>query len=288
MSEIKNDIIKISVIIPIFNREKYIEKCLENVCMQTLKEIEIICVDDCSTDRTMSVLKKCRINDKRIKIISMKKNSGSGPARNAGMKKAKGEFIAFMDSDDFYPSDDVLETLYTTAINKGVDICGGNVRIVNEKGYKVKTYIKDAQKQFRKEGYIDIYKWQWCFGYWRFIYNRKMLIENGDKFKDYRRFQDPPFMLKTMLDSNNIYGINKDVYCYRVSHKQVKYNIRSMTDKFKAINEVKEMCETYELYELKNMVIRLTREYRNKLLRTIPQIFVSTISYEFKSRRYFK
>ena len=284
-AEKKNEAIKVSVIIPVFNRESYIEKCLKNVCIQTLKEIEIICVNDCSTDNTLSVLKRCRLNDNRIKIISLKKNSGSGPARNVGMKKAKGEFIAFMDSDDFYPSNDVLEILYNTAIEKNVDICGGNVQVVNEKGIKLKTA---ARKPFIKDGYIDIYEWQWCYGYWRFIYNRKMLEKNNEKFKSYRRYQDPPFMLKTMLDSNSIYSINKKVYCYRVSHKEIKWNIRTIHNQLTAIKEVIQMCENYNLSELKNIVIKLKQEYKNELLQKLPQIFINTISYEIKNRSHFK
>ena len=91
---------KISVIVPIYNVEKYLAKCLDTILAQTFSDIEIICVNDGSTDNSRKILSEYAKKDSRIKIVD-KKNGGLSSARNAGMKVAQGEFISFIDSDDW-------------------------------------------------------------------------------------------------------------------------------------------------------------------------------------------
>ena len=95
-----NYVPKVSVIIPIYNVETYLPQCLDSIINQTLKEIEIICVDDGSTDKSLDILKEYAKKDKRVAIITQK-NLHAGVARNAGLSQAKGEYISFLDSDDF-------------------------------------------------------------------------------------------------------------------------------------------------------------------------------------------
>ena len=92
--------VKVSVIIPLYNVENYLKQCLDSVVNQTLKEIEIICINDGSTDNSKQILEDYARKDDRIKIIN-RKNSGQGVARNVGIKYAKGEYIGFVDSDDW-------------------------------------------------------------------------------------------------------------------------------------------------------------------------------------------
>ena len=106
---------KVSVIIPVYNTEKYLEKCLDSVCNQTLSDIEIICVDDCSTDNSLNILKEYAQKDNRIKLIEFKENKGAAAARNEGIKAATGEYIGFIDSDDYPETDSYYEQLYTKA-----------------------------------------------------------------------------------------------------------------------------------------------------------------------------
>ncbi|MBR6411952.1 MAG: glycosyltransferase [Alphaproteobacteria bacterium] len=110
----------ISIIIPVYNVEKYLPKCLDSLIHQTLQEIEIICINDGSRDRSLEILKEYAAKDNRIKIINQK-NSGVGLARNVGIEKATGEYIGFIDSDD-YVSDDYYEKLYKAALKNNSDI----------------------------------------------------------------------------------------------------------------------------------------------------------------------
>ena len=94
---------KISIIVPVYNTEKFLEKCLNSLINQTLKDIEIICINDGSTDNSLQILEKFANKDKRIQIINQT-NSGPSIARNIGIKKAVGEYIGFVDSDDWVDS----------------------------------------------------------------------------------------------------------------------------------------------------------------------------------------
>ena len=121
---------KVSVIIPIYNTEKYLRKCLDSVCNQTLSDIEIICVNDCSTDNSLEILEEYASKDNRIKLIDFKENKGAAVARNAGIDEAKGEYIGFVDSDDFIDLD-FYEKLYNKAIETGADVTKSNLIFEN-------------------------------------------------------------------------------------------------------------------------------------------------------------
>ena len=123
--------IKISIIIPVYNTEKYLKKCLDSIINQTLKSLEIICIDDCSTDNSLNILKEYQLKDKRIKIIEQKENKGQGVARNLGLNIAEGEYIGFIDSDDWVDLN-FFEKLYFAAKKYNSDVAlAANVRIGN-------------------------------------------------------------------------------------------------------------------------------------------------------------
>ena len=105
----------VSVVIPVYNVEPYLSECLDSVCKQTLKNIEIICINDGSTDRSLTVLQKYSERDKRIHIINQN-NQGLSYSRNVGIRQAKGRYVYFLDSDD-YITHNALETLVHTMEN---------------------------------------------------------------------------------------------------------------------------------------------------------------------------
>ena len=114
---------RLCVIIPIYNMSEYISGCLNSVFAQTLKDIEIICVDDGPTDGSAKIISEFAKKDGRIRFIKQN-NQGAGAARNAGIKAAKGEYIAFLDTDDYYPSYITLTRIYGAAEANDADICG--------------------------------------------------------------------------------------------------------------------------------------------------------------------
>lgn len=235
--------IKVSIVMPVFNAEVYLRECLDKVCRQTLQEYELICVDDCSTDNSLQILQEYQKRYPQIRIECQSENMGSGAARNKGIAAATGEYIAFMDADDYYHSKDSLRILYQKAAEHGADICGGGMRYVNEN--------KDASQYcFKKEGWIEFRDYQQYYYYQRFIYRRSMLIEHRIEFPDYLRFQDPPFFVRAMLAAGRFYALKDTIYVYRENGGHVKWNERKVNDLMKGNMELVELCMEHGLDKL--------------------------------------
>ncbi len=244
---------KISVIIPVYNAEKYLKECLDSVINQTLKDIEIICINDGSNDNSLQILNKYAIKDSRIKVIS-RKNKGVAKARNIGIKKASGTFVCFMDSDDIYPAVDVLETLYNTAVKNNVKICGGEFSLFANED---KTLKQDFNPPFEgyifsKDELINYKDYQFDYGYHRFLYNRKFLIKNGIFFPNYKRFQDPPFFVNAMLESESFYGMHKITYGYRIGHNHIDWSYDKINGLLKGILDNFKYAKNYNLQKLQH------------------------------------
>ena len=217
---------KVSVIIPVYNVEKYIKQCLDSAINQTLKDIEIICVDDCSTDNSLHILKGYASNDSRIKIIKFNRNKGAGEARNAALDMAQGEYIMFLDGDDWLEPE-ACEFAYNRISSNDNDFVifahnrfyedDNSSKFINKMIKKFseeekKLYLKDVNTKFIKCCYI-----------WALIYKRELLTNNNIKFPKYRVFEDQPFYIKTMLCADNFSIINKALYNHRRRNDSITY-----------------------------------------------------------------
>lgn len=224
---------KISVIIPIYNTAKYLNQCLDSVANQTLNDIEIICVDDGSTDKSLEIVSDYAKSDKRIKIIKQK-NQGTAVARNKAMKVARGEFLAFIDSDDWYPDLLSLEKLYKVAKDNKVKIAGGSFSEYDSNTGEVVTDYTDRGHleayQFKSEGIIKYKDWQSDLGWIRFIYNRKMILDNDIYFPKLTRHEDPVFLVNAMVAAKKFYAITDVVYRYRIFYKSMDLSDKNIDD----------------------------------------------------------
>lgn len=237
---------KISVVIPVYNMGEYLPQCLDSVIGQTLYDIEIICVDDGSTDNSHEILLKYQEKDKRI-IIVTQENAGAGPARNNGINHSSGEFVAFMDPDDWYPDTDILETLYNTAKKEGVKICGG-VNCIWDKKYFIGNYNGRTDiLSYNQYGYTLLKDHQIAHGYLAFIYNLSWLKSENIYFPPYKRGQDPAFFAKALISANEYYTINKVTYCYRKEHKIVHWDVEKKNDYLKNIIDLLRMSRDNNL-----------------------------------------
>lgn len=124
---------KVTIIIPVYNAEKYLYSCLESATQQSLKDIEIICIDDNSTDHSPDILSKIADNDTRITVIRHDKNEGEGASRNTGLDNARGDYVFHLDADDTAPPD-ALEKLYSEALRYNCDMVKGRYDIIHETG----------------------------------------------------------------------------------------------------------------------------------------------------------
>ena len=224
--------IKISVIVPVYNVEDYLKECLDSIINQTLKEIEILCIDDCGTDNSIDILKEYAKKDDRIRIISHKENKGLGPARNTGIKESKGEYISFIDSDD-YISRDYLENLYNTIIKYDTDIVSTiNIkRVVGEAislySININKYLSIFQKIFNKNHFEGISNanikdekentknYPFVVA-WNKLYKRSFLLDNDLFFMDIKKgSEDEDFYQRLLLNSPSISYNHKSIYYYR-------------------------------------------------------------------------
>ena len=224
---------KISVIVPVFNSEQYIEECLLSVIEQTLSDIEIICVDDGSTDGTAAIISEYLKKDSRIRYVCIE-HSGSGPARNTGIDESDSEFIAFMDSDDRYPEKNTLEKLYYHALENDVQICGGSWSESN--GNKIITTFSDSEYTFKREGIVNYEDYQFDFGYHRFIYASDLIKKREIVFPNYLRYQDPPFFVLAMVSAGKFYSLCEPTYCRRVKE----------SDPFDTADKIRDLISGFE------------------------------------------
>lgn len=210
----------VSIILPIYNAERHLKECLESCVHQTLDKTEIICINDGSTDDTDKILNIYAQNYGNIVILEQK-NQGAGSARNLGIKHARGKYIAFMDSDDYYPDNDVLKKLYNTAVQEDVLICGGTLYFsqIGDSGLKnskVKFQFKKNQKMYYRN-------YQHPYGFTQYIYNTEFLKKNEIVFSICRQYEDPPFLVKAMIKAQIFYAISDVVYVVRNTDKVIRY-----------------------------------------------------------------
>ena len=221
--------IKVSVIIPVYNVENYLRRCLDSVTNQTLKDIEIICVNDGSTDSSRAILEEYAPKDDRFICIDQK-NSGICVARNTGLEIVKGEYTAFLDSDD-YIEDCFYEKLYNTAKKHNADIACASVQRINDKKkrtlfeYKEEIAADDVKTKYELANYP-----KHCY-VWNKIYKTDSLKKSGIKFEQGVVYEDmlfTPDVLESLGTLVTVPGIN---YYY---WKQANSLIRSISDKSRA------------------------------------------------------
>lgn len=222
---------KVSVIIPVYNAEKYLKKCIDSVLSQTLKEIEIILVDDGSTDNSINILDEYDKNFKNIKVIHQQ-NSGPAKARNVGIENATGKYIGFVDSDD-YLSNDMYETLYNIATQNNIDIVTGDYFTVNAGNQTTSSHFKMPSNQIIYKDEIhnlithaNESRILWFAG--KGIYKNKIIKDNKITYPPLKLGEETLFVLDCMLSAESMYYINKPFYYYeqtpnsltRTKHKE--------------------------------------------------------------------
>ncbi len=216
---------KISIIIPFNNVENYMEECLKSVINQTLNDIEIILINDASKDKSREIVQNYANNDGRIKIIDIDTQKGQGFARNRGIETAQGEYIGFVDSDDFIEPD-MFELLYNSAKENNTDITMCQAREYDDLNNKYITSdyyslaplgsFKDGvfSAEDTKTNILDI-----NVALWNKIYKKEFLLSTGEMFPEGFIYEDLPFFFGTYLKAKRINIVWKNLYCYRINRK---------------------------------------------------------------------
>lgn len=200
---------KVSVIIPVYNTEKFLRKCLDSVCNQTLQDIEIICINDCSTDGALEILREYAGKDNRIKLIELFENGGAAKARNIGIDIAHGEYIGFVDSDDFVDLD-FYEKLYKKAVETGADAVKGKLYLydINTNKVYLEAWI-DINDSVKKN------KANFYFTFTTAIYKSSLIKEYNIRFLEgLIHFEDPYFTIMAAIHYNKLEVIDDAKYYY--------------------------------------------------------------------------
>lgn len=239
---------KLSIIVPVYNVEKYLPKCLESLIKQTLNDIEIICVNDGSMDNSLAILKEFASKDSRIRIID-NQHQGVAKTRNTGIEQSTGEYIGFVDSDD-YIDIDFFEKLYNSATKSNSDIAIASIlkhknffNIYNAKYTKEETAITIQDKIKLCED-----KKHFFFYAWNKIYHSGFIKENNIKFSEGQIYEDVMFAIKALYYSNKIISVYGTKYHY-IEHENSLTKYKDKTgekehDLIKAYSELQEFCNS--------------------------------------------
>ena len=207
--------LKVSIIIPIYNTEEYLEQCIRSVLDQTLQELEIICIDDGSTDNSVQIMKRLAMEDKRVKLFCQE-NRGAGAARNLGIRNAVGKYVAFLDADDYYRDKNALELMFDACEANNIDVCASMNKCMIYMTDGVER-IEKLLPQAAKETILHYADYQMDFDYMNYLFLRSLLTEKQIFFPDYRRFQDPPFFTRALYSADKFMLVDTCLYGYRAA-----------------------------------------------------------------------
>lgn len=254
--------IKVSIVIPVYNVEGYLPECLDSLINQTLKDIEIICINDGSTDNSLEILNDYAQKDNRIKVID-KENEGQGIARNLGIELAQGEFIGFVDPDDWVEPE-MYEQMYNQAkkLSSQIVLCDYKkyledddkfidvnifrkaVSLTKSKAVKIPTG-ENLDKKLLDSSILVSPSYTI-----NAIYEINLLKNNDIKYSNLRCYEDVLFNLKTRVLAQRISYINSAFYCYRIrTSSTLRANDKRYIDLINIIGLVKDYLKEQNLLE---------------------------------------
>ncbi|MBO7081482.1 MAG: glycosyltransferase family 2 protein [Neisseriaceae bacterium] len=236
--------IDVSVVIPVYNASLWLEECVNSVLSQQGVRMEVLLLDDCSTDESLSLAKQFQKQDDRVIVIQHPERVYSAVLRNQGIDLARGEYIAFMDADDFYPSEDTLHKLIETARKEDAPVCGGSLQRWDQQRKAVVSYVPN--QYFLNEQWADFVDYQYVGGFYRYVYRKSFLDQHQLRFANLRRFQDCEWLARVMATNPKFYTIKDCVYIYRKGHKKVAWNHENLKDHLTGVLSVLNLSKQHE------------------------------------------
>ena len=291
------DFPKVSIIIPVFNSENLLINCLDSIKNQTMDNIEVICIDDGSSDGSLKILKDYEKNDNRFKVFHQE-NLGAGFARNKGISHSSGEYMLFVDSDD-YIEENTCEILYILAkrLNSDLVLFDAVRHIENGKNLNLIHFSKDDFSVFNNFSFDYEYVKDKVFdGYygviWNKFYKSSFIKENNLSFPKHKIYNDVEFHVKSLILAKNISYLPKILYHYNrigqsslqtsfVSTKNafvffdVLGDIKNFLDNNNYFNEFKSDFVNFSIFELRNKLISIDEVYKEDFFIKSKEFFYS-------------
>jgi glycosyltransferase involved in cell wall biosynthesis len=263
----------LSVIVPVYNASDTLEASLDSVLSQNLDDVEVVCVDDGSTDGSGELLRAIAARDGRVRVLSQE-NAGAGAARNAGMAAARGRYLCFLDPDDLYPDEDVLADLVAGAESCGAAICGGSFSSFHKEN---PTQIKRTFAPsvwgyvFERNEMVSYADYQFDYGFHRFVYRRSLLQEAHVSFPTWQRFQDPPFFARAMIAAGKFYALARPTYLYCGRSVPMKWTTTTTCEFLRGCAELLDISREAGLERLHALAMARVYENRNEQKGTLPR-----------------
>ncbi|ELC8443043.1 glycosyltransferase [Clostridium perfringens] len=267
---------KISVIIPVYNCEEYIEKCLESIIMQNFESYEIIAINDGSTDKSLEILNEYSRKYNFITVLD-RKNSGQGAARNYALKFSKGKYIMFVDSDDYLSGKKSFSFLYNQMEKNKLDLLIYNYNLISDnkvissglqfESDNICTQV-EIIKKFLNTNEIEGFA---C----NKLFRKDIILANNISFLENQKFEDIPMVVKYLINSKKIMFNNEKIYNYVIRNGSTtrKINLKILLDEVNSmdivLNTVEKSCEedfSKDIDNYLNKKISLYMKYRIKNL----------------------
>ena len=259
----------ISIIIPIYKVQKYLSQCIESVLKQSYKDLEIILVNDASIDKSLSICEKYASEDHRIILINKKNNGGPETARETGMAISSGEYVFYLDSDDWLDNSNILEKLYKTAKESEADYVEiGMQRVLDSKRWITSNFYNSApltitQPQLFQDYFLSFFGVNiLSVNIWGKLYRRSILEQANIKPLGLSMGEDLAYNLQLFPYLKKIVLLNEPGYYYRIGGMTSQYNPHLLKDMKKLFYFKEEMITKYNYqkavpfirYELKNVL----------------------------------
>ena len=274
---------EISIVVPMYNAEKYIETCIDSILIQTFQNFEVIVVDDCSTDRSLEIVQKKYSSDSRVKSFRNIKNLGEHPSRNIGLEISTGRHVFFMDADDVLLQN-CLETLYNAIEESKSDVVHMSSWIESENfSYTstaniIKMSCKDSTPRFLSDDLetrlqSEFFKTGLAFPPWLKLYRRDFLVESGLYFPTIVRFGDGLHMLAEFCTARKIRVIDGFYYVYRLHNEQTMR--QSAEKQLRAGLESLPIAIEFlqELFASKKLIAPISKQFQDTIKRFVIMAF---------------
>ncbi|PLY08728.1 MAG: hypothetical protein C0626_12840 [Arcobacter sp.] len=266
---------KISVIVPVYNVENYLKECIDSIIAQSFKDIEIILINDGSTDNSFNILKEYEKKDSRIIIINQD-NKGQGAARNIGIDYSTSKYLSFIDSDDFI-EDTMLEELYSIAEKNNSDIVKCRYKRIKEDGTQTSQYSKIITSTFDTTYFKSILSLKYTSVVWDSIYKKELFSKNNLKFHD-MYYEDIAFIFKLYFFAESVTFSNNVLYNWRIREGSITRSIdnKQIDDIFSIFDITFDFLNEYNCYKQYkkefiircfkriNLLVKRTKEFSNK------------------------
>ena len=244
----------VSIIIPVYNVEKYLKRCLESVMNQTYKNIEIICINDGSTDRSLKILENYKIQDNRIKVFSQE-NKGLSETRNRGINLAEGKYIFFIDSDDWIPNS-AIENLIKQITNKSIDVVIGGISKIYKKN-KEDIVLKKEKIEYTLDEYMAfaLKEKKFLAIVCNKMFKKEIISNKNLKFEKGVLYEDFLFTMQYLKECKKIAILDKSIYNYFFIREDSiinKINNKDL-DALKSIKKIEKVLEEAEIINSKSI-----------------------------------